>query len=169
MASLLEKSMQAMREGRKLVIGEVGPLSKEEAKRRLRRPTVLYYEGGSGQGMKNARYEFDFSVNEWKREREIFPNSDETGQIPEEIAESFLETVWTVCNLPQTVYKTESKRYVPASDEERYIFQSDTKRLTWFRALIYNKVFEWIAETDTSEPYSLLTTAYSELISSLGI
>jgi hypothetical protein len=112
---------------------------------------------------------FDFSTNKWEKELDCLPGQKEQGQIPEELAENFLAKVWTVCNLPETVYQTGSKRYVPANEEERYILQSDTKRLTWFRSLILDKIFEWIAETDTKEPYSVLTAAYTELLTGLDI
>ncbi len=171
MASFAKCFMETFEPGHKLRVGKIEKpiLSKEEAICKLRRPTVLYYEGGSGYGMRNARYVFDFSKNEWEKELEITPDSKQTGKIPDGLAEAFLEMVWPICNFPESVYKTESQRYVSASDEERYTLQSDTKRLTWFRSLIFTKMFEWIAETDTSEPYCILTKAYSDLLTGLDI
>lgn len=163
--------LQAAKEGRKIKVETQAPtLTKKEAIKRLQGMIVLYYGGPSGHGLRDARYEFDFSKNEWKKELETFPSSGETGEIPEELAKRFFDTVWPIYNLaPLSVYRTESERYVPTSDEERYIFQSDTKRLTWFRALISGKMFEWVAETDVVEPYCILTVAFTELLVGLGI
>lgn len=171
MASFADKFLQMTREGRKIEIGPVmwPTLSKEDAIERLRGPIILYYGGASGYGFRDARYVFDFSVNKWEKELENISGLKESGQIPEEAATAFLETVWPICNLHEPVYKTESTQVVPTSDEERYIFQSDTKRLTWFRALISGKMFEWIAETDMMEPYCILTAAFTELLVGLDI
>lgn len=171
MTKLFDELLQAIAEGKeiKIEVSSKSNLSKEDAICRLRRPTILYYKGPTGCGLKDARYVFDFFKNEWEKQLEIFPNSKETGQIPNQLTENFLEKVWPICNLPKTVYCTESKRIVPASNEERYIFQSDSKSLTWFRTLLYTKTFEWIAETDIAEPYCILTTAFTELLTGLGI
>lgn len=170
---LLEQLLQMKREGKSLIGTPAPPptLSKEEAAARLRlRPITLYYGGPSGKGMRDACYEFDLSQNTWKKTLDAFPLSPESGEIPPELAERFLDAAWPVCNLdPAEIYKTDSKRRVPADEEERYILQSDTKRLTWFRALLNGTVFEWIAETDTGDPYGLLTRAFTELLTGLEI
>jgi hypothetical protein len=169
-SDFLEKLFQDIANGKRPVI-EIPPevYSKEEAIQAFHAPMTLYYEGGSGHYFASARYLFDFSTNKWEKELENISDSKETGCIPEELAENFLEKIWSVCNLPNHVYSTDSKRVVPASEAEQYVLQSNTKRLTWFRLLTFNKMFEWIAETDKEEPYCTLTSAITELLEKLDI
>jgi len=145
-------------------------LTKEEAIRQLRNTIITFdFDAVSWDYLKSASYEFDFSELVWKREMKNIFQLKETGEIPEDTAERFFEKIWFVCDLPETAYWTESERKVPATKEERDFLKSETKRLTQYRAQMFDKYFRWLPDVDTSEPYCKLTTAFEEFLAVMGI
>ena len=146
-------------------------MTKEEAIRQLRYSTItLDYDAVTWDRYKSANYEFDFSELTWTREMVNIFNLKTTGEIPADLADAFLEKIWSVVGLPtETDYWTESERVVPATDEEKVFLESDTKRLAQFRACIGDKYFRWLPEVDTADPYDRLTAAFTEFLASLDI
>lgn len=146
-------------------------MTKEEVTRQLRYSTItLDYDAVTWDRYKSASYEFDFSELTWTREMVNIFNLKTTGEIPADLADAFLEKIWSVVGLPtETDYWTESERVVPATDEEKVFLESDTKRLAQFRACIGDKYFRWLPEVDTADPYNRLTAAFTELLMSLDI
>jgi len=145
-------------------------ISKEEIIQQLWNEIVTFdYDAISWDYLKSASYEFDFSELVWKREMKNIFHQKETGEIPEDIAERLFERIWFVYSLPETVYWTESERKVSATREERDFLKSDTKRLTQYRAQMFDKCFRWLPDVDTSEPYSKLSMAFEEFLTAMGI
>lgn len=146
-------------------------MTKEEAIRQLRYSTItLDYDAVTWDRYKSANYEFDFSELTWTREMVNIFNLKTTGEIPADLADAFLEKIWFVVGLPKdTDYWTESEQVVPATDEERAFLESDTKRLTKYRAYINNRCFRWLPDVDTADPYGRLTAVFTELLTSLDI
>lgn len=146
-------------------------MTKEEVTRQLRYSTItLDYDAVTWDRYKSASYEFDFSELTWTREMVNIFNLKTTGEIPADLADAFLEKIWSVVGLPtETDYWTESERVVPATDEEKVFLESDTKRLAQFRACIGDKYFRWLPEVDTADPYDRLTAAFTEFLTSLDI
>lgn len=146
-------------------------MTKEEVTRQLRYSTItLDYDAVTWDRYKSASYEFDFSELTWTREMVNIFNLKTTGEIPADLADAFLEKIWSVVGLPtETDYWTESERVVPATDEEKVFLESDTKRLAQFRACIGDKYFRWLPEVDTADPYDRLTAAFTEFLASLDI
>ncbi len=142
----------------------------KEAVQQLRNMMVTFdYDAVSWDYLKSASYEFDFSELVWKREMKNIFRLKETGEIPEDIAERLFERIWFVNGLPETVYWTESERKVPATKEERDFLKSGTKRLTQYRAQVFDKCFRWLPDVDTADPYGRLTAAFTEFLASLDI
>ncbi len=136
----------------------------------LRNATITFdYDAISWDYLKSASYEFDFSELVWKREMKNIFHLKEAGEIPEDIAERLFERIWFVNGLPETVYWTESERKVPATKEERDFLKSGTKRLTQYRAQVFDKCFRWLPDVDTADPYGRLTAAFTEFLASLDI
>lgn len=146
-------------------------MTKEEAIRQLRCATVTFdYDAVTWDRYKSASYEFDFAELTWTREIVNIFNLKTTGEIPEDLADNFLEKIWFVVGVPKdTDYWTESEQVVPATEEERAFLESDTKRLTKYRAYINNRCFRWLPDVDTADPYGRLTAAFTEFLASLDI
>lgn len=146
------------------------PLSKEEAIRHLQRQTVtLHYNACTEFQYASASYEFDFSAHKWKREMVYFYGAIDTGPIPADIEERFFDKVWPVANLPEEIYYTDTERLVPWSAEERHLHTDKLRCLSRFRALLFEKMFCWVIETDIDEPYNLLASAFQTLLAELDI
>ncbi len=142
----------------------------KEAVQQLRNMVVTFdYDAVSWDYLKSASYEFDFSELVWKREMKNIFHLKEAGEIPKDIAERLFERIWFVNGLSETVYWTESERKVPATKEERDFLKSGTKRLTQYRAQMFDKCFRWLPDVDTADPYGRLTAAFTEFLASLGI
>ncbi len=142
----------------------------KEAVQQLRNMMVTFdYDAVSWDYLKSASYEFDFSELVWKREMKNIFRLKEAGEIPKDIAERLFERIWFVNGLPETVYWTESERKVPATKEERDFLKSGTKRLTQYRAQVFDKCFRWLPDVDTADPYGRLTAAFTEFLASLDI
>ena len=168
---LLNMLLNAVAEGKKIEMS-VKPkeFTEEEAVERLWHQSIRYtYEGKSGMAFASAEYVFDFENLTWEREF-LHTNLTDSGTIPKEAAEAFIRSAAFIVNLQETVYSTESKRNVPVeTEEERYILQSDTKRLSGCRMTADDKMFKWVAETDTEEPYGPLYHALETLRKECGL
>lgn len=148
----------------------IDALSREEAIQRLQNQTVsLRYEGCTEFHYASANYEFDFSAHEWRREMVYLYGAKDTGPISTDIEERFFDMVWSVANLTEKIYCTDTERLVPGSAEKRSLHPDKVRCLSKFRAELFGKIFCWIIETDTDNPYCLLASAFQSLLAELDI
>lgn len=168
---LFNMLLNAAAEGKKI---EVSVKSKEfteaEAVERLWHSSLRYtYEGKSGMAFASAEYVFAFENLTWEREF-LHTNLTDRGTIPKVSAEKFIHAIAFILNLEEPVYTTDSPRIVPAeTEEERYILQSDKKKLTACRVVLDGKILKWIAEIDTEEPFGPLYHALEVLRQECGL
>lgn len=168
---LFNMLLNAAAEGKKIEVSvKSKEFTEEEAVERLWHSSLRYtYEGKSGMAFASAEYMFDFENLTWEREF-LHTNLTDMGTIPKASAEKFIHAIAFILNLEEPVYATESPRIVPVeTEEERYILQSDTKRLTECRVTVDSKIFKWVAETDTEEPYAPLYHALETLRQECGL
>lgn len=174
---LFEELLETVRSGGKIEITTASKreMSEEEAKQNLRNGiVVLTYHGKSGDGLSSdATCHFDFSQMTWKAEKNVLVSEVNEGEIPKDVADSFVEKAWIVEKMPMGNHITETNQWVQTTEEERYfILGTDTKRLAVYEARFLTSqvhFLRWVEGADEEEPYGTLTEAFRTLLQQLEL
>lgn len=152
--------------------GEEFSITSSELETEINTNVIRYYRYGAT-GCGDFEFTFDLYSCKWEKVDNMFPDKVEEGNIPQDIAHEFRDSLKNILiNCPDNEYCTESPRRIPCTYQEMHeVYLQETRRLTKCKLHVISaaKMFVWIGETDTQEPYDLLYSLLEDLLVKLGI